>query len=103
MIKCTDWKSILEVNMWFKEASIDPVKNAAHFVMICDNCNNEAPHVLVDQPYGLFIGIPFTKRPWLSSHRAYALGCPVCGELTSITKDQAQALIRKGNQSMSGE
>jgi len=83
--------------MWFKNASIEPVKGAATVKRVCNNCGNETEHVLVDQPYGLQIGLPFTKRPWLSSHRAYSLACPTCGTLNMrLSKEQAKALITKG-------
>jgi len=83
--------------MWFSDASIEPVKGAPTVKRICNNCGNKTEHVLVDQPYGLKIGLPFTKRPWLSTHRAYALSCPICGDVSMrISKDEAQALIRRG-------
>jgi hypothetical protein len=82
--------------MWFKNASIEPVKGAASLTHTCDNCGNSTEHVLVDQPYGLTLGLPFTKRPWASTHKAYSLCCPTCGSGFRISKEQAAALIRKG-------
>ena len=83
--------------MLFYDASIEPVKGAATLKRVCDNCNNETDHILVDQPCGLKVGLPFAKRPWLSTHRTYGLACPTCGDVsTIISKDEAKAMIRKG-------
>lgn len=80
--------------MWFKEASIEVVEEASALEKICDNCNNVSDHVLADQPYGVMVGIPFTKRPWLSSHRQYVLVCPICMYFEQVSKDVAAALVR---------
>lgn len=82
--------------MYFTRHSIEAVKGAATVERLCDNCHNVAHHVLADQPTGIGVGIPFMKRPFWSSHRAYFLVCPVCEELATVTTDEAQALIRKG-------
>jgi hypothetical protein len=80
--------------MWFKEASIEVVEEASALEKICDNCNNVSDHVLADQPYGVMVGIPFAKRPWLSSHRQYVLVCPICMHFEQVSKDVADALVR---------
>lgn len=82
--------------MQFGQYSIEVVQGAATVRRLCDNCNNVTDHVLVDQPCGVGIGIPFMKRPLWSSHRAHALACPTCTWATPISKDEAEALIRKG-------
>jgi hypothetical protein len=82
--------------MWFKQSSIEVVQGADSVTRACENCHNETAHVLVDQPYGLQFGIPFMKRPLLSSHVGYFLACPVCGTLNlRLTKDQAHGLMRR--------
>lgn len=79
--------------MWFGEHSIEAVTGAGTVKRTCENCGNETEHVLVDQPYGLGFGIPFMKRPLVSTNRAYFLACPTCGGLNlRLTKDQAMGL-----------
>lgn len=82
--------------MRFGNNSVEPVKGAATINRLCDNCNNVTEHFLVDQPYGLGLGLPFSKRPLLSTHRAYGLTCPICHSGIEISRDEAQALIRRG-------
>ena len=82
--------------MQFGQHSIELVKGAATVERLCENCNNVTDHNLVDQPTGIGFGIPFTKRPLWSSHRAYYLMCPTCSWGERISKDEAQALIRRG-------
>jgi hypothetical protein len=80
--------------MWFGEHSIEPVRGATTAALDCDNCSNPTKHVLVDQPHGIGFGIPFMSRPLWSSHRAYALACPICGNISAtVSKDQAKALM----------
>lgn len=82
--------------MWFTHHSIEVVRNSNTVTRSCENCGNEGDHVLVDQPYGVGIGIPFMKRPLVSSHRGYFLACPTCGTLNlRLTKDQAKGLMHK--------
>lgn len=85
--------------MFIGQHSVEIVKGAAGLTRLCENCKNSTEHVLVDQPTGLGFGLPFAKRPLWSSHRLYGLVCPTCSWLTEITKDEAQALIRKGQAS----
>jgi hypothetical protein len=82
--------------MRFGEYSVKVVKGAAPVRRLCDNCNNVTDHVLVDQPYGIGFGLPFSKRPLRCMHRAYGLACPTCTSGVEISKDEAQSLIRKG-------
>lgn len=76
--------------------SVEVVKGAAKVERLCENCKNVRNFVLVDQPTGIGIGLPFMKRPFWSSHRVYALVCPTCSWTEPLSKDAAQALIRKG-------
>ncbi len=79
--------------MFFRNSSSERVPGAKTIKRICNNCGNETVHVLVDQPYGLQVGMPFAKRPLLSTHKAYALSCPICGDTSCrLTKEQAKAL-----------
>ena len=82
--------------MQFGQHSIEVVKGAATVEKLCENCNNVTNHLLVDQPHGIGISIAFMKRPLWSSGRDYALMCPTCSWGEPISKDEAQALIRKG-------
>lgn len=87
--------------MIFKENSVEPVKGAATVSRLCLRCNNQTDHILCDQPTGLMLTVPiigmFMKRPLASTSRAYFLGCPICQELTQVSKDIAEGLIRKGS------
>ncbi len=82
--------------MRFGRNSVEVVKRAAQVRRLCDNCKNVTDHALVDEPCGLSFGLPFSKRPLWSTHRAYGLVCPICTWAVEISKDEAQALIRKG-------
>jgi hypothetical protein len=82
--------------MRFGDSSIEVVKGAAPVRRPCDNCKNVTDHVLMDQPQGLGFGLPFSKRPLWSTHRAYGLVCPTCRSAVEISKDVALALIRRG-------
>jgi hypothetical protein len=83
--------------MYFGQHSIEIVTDAATVQRLCPNCGNMSEHVLVDQPCGIGFGIPFTKRPFWSSHRAYYLMCPVCTWGERVSGDIAEALKRKGD------
>ncbi|AMV16392.1 hypothetical protein [Planctomyces sp. SH-PL14] len=88
--------------MFFGQFSIEPVDGAPPLEKVCGRCSNIAPHVLVDQPCGIAVGIPFLRRPFWSSHRGYFLACPICGQLNEISHDAAQAMIRKGKPESQG-
>jgi len=83
------------VKMWFTKFELKEVVGAGTLEKICDNCGNVGEHTLAEAPYGLGIGIPF-MRPVLSTHRAYALRCPICSDAERISKDEAKALMRRG-------
>lgn len=82
--------------MFIKNYGLQEVKNSKRIKRICDICNNECEHILVDEPSGLFIGLPFAKRPWLSSSKHFYLQCTICGKPNKIlTKDEAKSLMNK--------
>jgi len=83
--------------VYFKEWAVQAVEGAGTVRRICENCSNEADHVLATQPGGVAVGLPWAKKPCASTHRAYYLACPICGALNvKLSRDQARALMRKG-------
>jgi hypothetical protein len=82
--------------MRFGQKSVEIVKGAATKLRHCGNCENAINHVLMNQPSGVGFSLSFSKRPFCSTHRAYGLVCPICTWGFEISKDEAQALIRKG-------
>ena len=82
--------------MFYKNYDFQEVKGANKVKMSCDECKNETEHFLVYVPHGLVIGLPFLKKPWLSSNKSYGLACSLCGKPSyKISKEQAQSLINK--------
>ena len=66
----------------------------------CPNCSNEVDFQLIWCKAGPGLGIPvlmwFTDAVTITTHKRYALGCPVCGYTETITRDVAKGLIAEG-------
>ena len=82
--------------MYIKEFGLHEIKDSKRIIRICDICKNESEQILMYEPSGLTIGLPFAKKPWLSSSKHFFLFCTVCGKPSKLlTKDEAQSLIKK--------
>jgi len=79
--------------VWFAQHSIEPVPGAPAVHMECPNCAGDRDHVVLDQPTGIGFGLPFSKRPLVSSHRKHYLGCPVCGFLHVLEKHHTAQIL----------
>ena len=83
--------------MRFKQQDISRVPNAQTVEINCSHCNNTREHILVEQPYGVSFGLPFMSKPLWSSHKAFALMCPVCLTTEPISSADATKLINPKN------
>lgn len=79
--------------MYFKDYEAFRVEDTKTVKMVCSNCGNESEHEACAEPVGITFGLPFAKKPWLSSHKRYYLICPICKNATKqIKKDEVLAL-----------
>jgi 6,7-dimethyl-8-ribityllumazine synthase len=53
-------------------------KDIVRFMFPCTQCNGYRFHVLCEQPSGLALIIPFTRRAIASTHKGYQVVCASC-------------------------
>lgn len=74
--------------MFAKEWPATLVENTRTKKIICENCNNETEHEVLEQPYGPCVGAFWAKKPLLSL-KYYYLVCPICSTIAeNLTKEQ---------------
>lgn len=81
--------------MFIKQYNGWAMENTNTQTLKCPHCRNTADHIIYVAPHGFQLGLAFMSRPLLGGKK-YFFACPTCGNLTrEITKEQAEALVRK--------
>jgi len=67
----------------------------APIVYPCATCGTLKFHVLVEQPVGLFIRLPFARKPLASTGKDYGLICNSCTCTTGVTGRHLVELLER--------